>query len=482
MIEQQQATVVTYPAPEGAVGNADFSVRVRAAGGPWIGLFTYEVRVDMHQVREASMVTFDMEGSVEVEVTCHREQVRYVDIRPLAREIVPIMQDNVITFQLERPSKLSIEVNGERFHNLHLFANGLERHIPDPHGNSTHYVEAGTYLAADVVRCLNNASLRDAKVIYFGPGLHQFEDGQFFIPSGKTVYLAGGAIVVGSFMCVRVENVTIRGRGIVFLRDIAKTTYWRTVEINYSRNVTVEGIVSIDPPHYSIHLGQSENVHIRNFKSFSTRGWCDGIDMMSCSNIDIDDVFLRTSDDCIAIYGSRGAFKGDSSNIRVRNSILWADVAHPIMVGCHGDHEGDGDTIENLVFHQLDILEHHEPQDGYWGCMTINAGDKNTVRQVTFSQIRVEQFELGRLFDVRVFQNPKYNPHPGNRVERIRFEDITFDGHCDNPSIINGYDEARIVDGVHFHNLRINGRLIESLEEGNFECNAFQRNVTFSVR
>lgn len=88
MIEQQQAAIVTYPAPEGAVVNGDFSVRARTAGGSWIELFTYEVRVDMHEVREASMVTFDMEGTIEVEVTCYREQVHHVDIRPLSQGIV----------------------------------------------------------------------------------------------------------------------------------------------------------------------------------------------------------------------------------------------------------------------------------------------------------------------------------------------------------------------------------------------------------
>ncbi|MBD3922350.1 hypothetical protein H8B09_26585 [Paenibacillus sp. PR3] len=70
-------------------------------------------------------------------------------------------------------------------------------------------------------------------------------------------------------------------------------------------------------------------------------------------------------------------------------------------------------------------------------------------------------FELGRLIDVRVFHNPKYNPYPGNRIENIRFEEITFNGQCDNPSIIDGYDETRTVDGVHIHNLKINGKLIE---------------------
>ncbi|MDQ0060305.1 glycosyl hydrolase family 28 protein [Paenibacillus harenae] len=473
--------LVTYPAPEGAAGNPDFSVRVRVEGGEWQPLFVYCVRVDMHDVREASMATFDFEGAVIVEVTYNREELREAAIRPLSRQIAYGIHGDKIVFRLDRPAQLSIEANGERFHNLHLFAGRLEINQPDLGRSETLVIEPGAYAAAEWISRIEegdkNGRLSD--VIYFAPGMHRFEDGLFHVPSGRTVYLAGGAIVVGSFVCNRVENVAIRGRGIIYLRDIEKTTYWRSVQIDYSRGVTVEDIISIDPPHYSIHLGQSENVRIRNFKSFSTRGWCDGIDMMSCRDVTIEDVFLRTSDDCIAIYGSRGTFRGGSSNVSVSGAILWADVAHPIMIGVHGDHEGDGDVIERIAFDNIDILEHHEPQDGYWGCIAINAGDNNTVRDIRFDDIRIEPFELGRLFDIRVFHNPKYNPHPGKRVENIRLRNISFDGVCGNPSVIAGYDGQRTVDGVHFRNLRINGRLIGSAEAGNFELNDFASNVTF---
>jgi len=478
-----ESQIIAYPAPAEAVGNDDFTVRVRTSEGDWVSLFTYLVCVDMHDVREASMATFDFAGTVEVEVTSVRKTVASAVIRPLSKAIAHSTAGNTISFTIDRPCKLSIEINGDRFHNLHLFANALETDAPDPDSANVLYVEPGAYNAESLVISLH-ASVEDGArkdIVYFAPGLHRFEDGLFFIPSDKTVYVAGGAIVVGAFVCKHVENVAIRGRGIVYLRDIAKTTYWRTVQIDYSRNVLVEDIVSVDPPHYSIHLGQSDNVWIRNFKSFSTRGWCDGIDMMSCSNVHIEDVFLRTSDDCIAVYGSRGEFKGDTTNICVKDSILWADVAHPIMIGCHGDHEGEGDMLQNLSFSNIDILEHHEPQDGYWGCMAINAGDKNTVRNVTFSGIRIEQFEQGRLVDIRVFQNEKYNPYPGNRVENIRFEHISFNGSCGNPSVIAGFDDKRIVDGVHFRDFRINGTLIDGQEPGRFECNEYVRNVTFSA-
>jgi polygalacturonase len=189
------------------------------------------------------------------------------------------------------------------------------------------------------------------------------------------------------------------------MSDYEQATYYRGVEINYSRNIAIEGVITVDPPSSTVNIGQSEYVSIRNIKTFSTRGWTDGIDVLSSSHIEIDDVFLRTSDDCIAVYGTRTRF-----------------------------HERDGDILENLLFDNIDILEHHEPQEGYWGCMAINVGDKNTVRNVTFRNIRIEQFELGRLIDIRIYQNPKYNPCPGSRVENIRFENITFTGTCDNPS------------------------------------------------
>lgn len=75
--------------------------------------------------------------------------------------------------------------------------------------------------------------------------------------------------------------------------------------------------------------------------------------MMSCRDVLIEECFLRTSDDCIAIYGSRWDNRGDSRNITVRKTSVWADVAHPLMIGTHGDHEKDGDLIENILFEDI---------------------------------------------------------------------------------------------------------------------------------
>ena len=76
--------LVVYDAPKGAVGIDHFKVFVRIPGEPWQDLFVYEVKVDMHQVRKAAMVCFDMDGPIEVRVECRNERIRQAVIRPLS--------------------------------------------------------------------------------------------------------------------------------------------------------------------------------------------------------------------------------------------------------------------------------------------------------------------------------------------------------------------------------------------------------------
>lgn len=476
--------VITYEAPKGASANNQFAVFVRTAGQPWQELFVYEVMVDMHNVRPASMVYFDMDGAVEVKVNSRKQLIREAVIRPLSASIHYDHDEQEVRFTLDRPRKLSIEINGDRFANLHLFANPLEADVPDPDSDKVLVLNPAIHRTEDIYRLTSTPQKEGGETpdtIYFAPGMHYLEETLLRIPSGTTVYIAGGALVVGSLVCDRVRDVTIRGRGLLYLSQFHRFSAFRGIRITFSENIKVEGITTLDPPHYSIYLGQSHHVQIRNFKSFSTRGWSDGIDMMSCSHIDIEDVFLRTSDDCIAIYGSRWDYYGDTRHVSVRNSVFWADVAHPLMIGTHGNHHGDGDTISDIVFDNIDILEHHEPQLNYMGAMAINAGDSNIVRDVVYRNIRVESFELGRLIDLRVVWNKDYNPIPGRRIENIHFEDISYQGDTRNPIQIFGYDEERMLVNVTFVRLMINGRLILEPEHDLFQINDYTSGVSFDA-
>jgi hypothetical protein len=170
---------------------------------------------------------------------------------------------------------------------------------------------------------------------------------------------------------------------------------------------------------------------------------------------------MRNSDDCIAIYTHRWDFYGNCTNVTVRNSTLWADVAHPILIGTHGNPEpGKEETIENISFNNIDILNHDEPQLDYQGCMSINVSDGNLARNIRFENIRVEDFERGQLINMRVAYNKKYAKAPGRGIENVHFKDISYKGNRANISIIQGYDDSKQIKDVTFENLVINGKLI----------------------
>ncbi|MDP3916425.1 MAG: endo-polygalacturonase [Bacteroidota bacterium] len=418
--------LVVYPAPEGVAQNTDFSVKVRVPGGEWKELAEYLVKVDEvrgtgHHVENSSMCSFDFSGEVEIAVTSNKGAIQSARVRPLSYGIEPQISGNTLTFKLNQPCNLSVEVNGDIFHNLQLFANPIDEFIPDK---------------------------KDSNLIYFGPGIHKLETGKLNVPSGKTVYLAGGAVLMGQVLIEGVRDVKLLGRGII------DHSVKMGVHIANSRNVYVEGIFTTQ-----CATGGSDSVTIRNVKSISYYGWGDGMNVFASNNVLFDGVFCRNSDDCTTVYATRKGFVGGCKNITMQNSTLWADVAHPIQIGTHGN-TPNPDVIENLRYSNIDILDHKEVQIDYQGCLSINAGDNNLIRNVVFEDIRIEDFRQGQLVNLRVFFNSKYCTSPGRGIENVLFKNIIYNGKNSEISIISGYNEDRKIKDIVFENLVINGQLI----------------------
>lgn len=155
---------------------------------------------------------------------------------------------------------------------------------------------------------------------------------------------------------------------------------------------------------------------------------------------------------------------------------LWADVAHPVNIGTHGDHAYDGDVIEHITFENIDILEHHEFQPGYLGAMAISAGDKNLVRDIVFRNVRIELFEHGKVLDLQVRWNKDYNPAPGCGIGHILLEDIdVMTGDGEETSVIAGYSADYLVRDVVIRRMRRDGRIVRNLEEANILAGRLRR-------
>jgi hypothetical protein len=425
--------LVVYPIPSGVPTNSSFSVKARTPGGAWQTVPVYRARakqIDANTgsgpVFNSSVATFDFKGTVEVAVTSSKGTIGSARIRPLSYDTQYTVDGATVSFTLTEPRNLSIEVDGEIFNNLQLHANPIEENAPDPD---------------------------DPDVIYFGPGLHKTTDNVVKVASGKTLYLAGGAVLTSRVEFHEVENARIIGRGVLYNTA-------NGILVEYSRNIEIDGIMVLNPSSgYSVTVGQSKQVTVRNLHSYSHGQWGDGIDVFSSEDVLIEGVWMRNSDDCVAIYTHRWDYYGDCRNITVRNSTLWADVAHPINVGTHGNTDKP-ETLENLVFSNIDILDHREPQMDYQGCIALNPGDSNLVRNVRAQDIRVEDFRWGQLINMRIMYNTKYNTSIGRGIDGVYIKNLSYNGTHANPSIMVGYDADHAIKNVTFQNLVINGKFI----------------------
>lgn len=442
--------VYTYPAPEGAPLKHDYEVYIRPRSSEeWTRIDTYMAKVNGatpnsegtgHRISEISYAFFDFTGDVFVRVVSKHKKFNTARIRPDFKGVIANVQnDSTVQFLLFQPENLSVEFDSDTsLNNLLIFTSKPP---------------------VSKEEAERKAKAQGRRFIYFPPGFYSQADIDSMtvlsplhakgIGSKALVYLAGGSYFTGTFAIEDAEDVTILGRGIA-----RPENGYEGCHVHRSKNVLIDGMILNTCP-----VGGSDGVTLHDVRSISHPAWGDGLNVFASSNVTYDRVFCRNSDDCTTAYATRKGFSGNARNIHMKNSTLWADVAHPIFIGIHGNAER-GDTIENLTYENIDILCQSEPQTDYQGCLAINCGDNNLVRHVLFNNIRIENISQGSLLQVKVGFNQKYCKAPGRGVEDITFRNIRYYGKQPNLSLINGYDEQRKVSGITFEGLRINGKLI----------------------
>jgi len=428
-------SIYTYPAPEGAPLKHDYDVFIQPRGQKeWTKIDTYMAKVNAstgngkHQVSEISYAFFDFTGDVFVRVVCKNKKYRYARVRPDYRgTIANVQNDSVVQFLLFQPENVSVEFDGNITDNLLVFTS------------------KPTISKEDAEKAAKSQG-RDFR--YYAPGL--YTEDVIKVPSNTTVYLDGGSYFSGTFAVEDAENVSILGRGIARPQN-----GYEGCHVYRSKNVLIDGLIVNTCP-----IGESSGVTLHDVRSISHPQWGDGLNVFGgSSDILYDRVFCRNSDDCTTAYASRKGFSGSVRNVRMTNSTLWADVAHPIFIGLHGNPQV-GDSIVNLKYDNIDIICQSEPQVDYQGCMAINCGDGNFVKDVTFDNIRIEQIPQGSILQVKVGWNQKYCTAAGGGVENVLFRNIRYYGEQPNMSVITGYDAQHKVSGITFEGLKINGKKI----------------------
>ena len=427
--------VYTWAAPKGAPLKSDYEVYVKPRNAKdWTRIDTYMAKVNaptadgMHRVSEISYAMADFTGFLFVRVVAKNRKFQTARIRPdYHGTIANVKNDSTVEFMLFQPENVSVELDGDITRNLLLFT-------------------SQPAISKDEAR--KQAKRQHRKFISYAPGFYNDKD-TIYIPSNTTVYLEGGSYFTSTFVINDAENVSILGRGIA-----RPASGYEGCHVYRSKNVQIDGLVVNTCP-----VGGSCGVSLHDVRCISHPSWGDGLNVFASSDVLYDRVFCRTSDDCTTAYATRKGFSGSVRNVRMTNSMLWADAAHPIFIGLHGNAAG-GDSITDLRYDNIDILCQSEPQVDYQGCLAINCGDNNSVKRVTFDNIRIEQINQGCILQVKVSWNDKYCKAPGKGVEDVTFRNIRYYGKTPYMSLINGYDDNRKVKNVVFENLKINGQTI----------------------
>ncbi|MRW89753.1 glycoside hydrolase [Duganella sp. FT80W] len=436
--------------------NDDFTVRVRTPGGVWQDLYEYKVKVDLDNPQMASMVYFNFNGTVELAVQKNNGIFSQVRVRPEGKGVKPVVKDGIAYFTLRRPENLSVEFDDDHLHNLHVFTHAIRDDMPAVPANLNSN-DIGTAQLPDLTQ----------KTVFFGPGIHS---GEFRLRSHTTVYIHGSAILKNPLILEGVEDVKVYSDGL--FDGVDMTT------IRNARNIEIDGPIFINQPHGTMRCITSQDVTERSIRSIGAGQWSDGLGHFACERVTIADSFIRTSDDCLTFYNHRWDIWGNTRDVKVSGSTLWADIAHAVMIGIHGNtptpQHPQSEVLERLRFSDIDILDHDEDDPEYEGALGIMAGDDNLVRDVVFEDIRVDRIEEGKLFNLKIAYTAKYNTSPGLGIENVTLRNIHYTGKgSPSASAITGHDAQRKVRNITIDNVTVGGKRITGPEAGVLELNQF---------
>lgn len=460
--EVNKTKVVYYDGPSMLETSDKVSVKVENED-----LFVYETRVNHKRVFTFeysedmnAVALFDFEGKVHVDVTFNDvTEITSAKVSPLVYGIEPTASGNTLSFDLSYNDNYVVEVNGDSENVLHLFANPLET---DP--------------------ITEEEAAKDDKIIYFGPGL--YDAGAIPVETGTTVYLAGGAYVYGKIRMEDVEDVTIRGRGIIsgsIYDRRMDNEYTIPVEVRTSDNINFEGITFLDPAGWCFALYKSSNITLDNVKIITARGNGDGISVQSCSDVTVTGGFVRTWDDSLVV---KNEDRGSTKNITFDGVNVWTDLAQSMEVG----YETNGPTMEGITFKNITVIHNFHK-----AVISMHNCDDATISDVSYENITLEDGEM--LGDVRndgendffldftIAYNVEWSVSGGNRgkVNGVNVEDVKVYRIDDTViSRINGENDESSIDNVTIKNVDYAGKSINSAADLGLVSNEYVNNLSVS--
>ncbi len=381
----------------------------------------------MHAAGSYYLLNFDADfsrpGPITVSVTADDPHFwdRGVEVQPMRLGIRPVRRGATITFPLEGPQKLTISRPGDHFAEadmLFLFANPPETSRMGPHTPG---------------------------VRYYGPGVHRES---IDARSGDTIYLDGGAVILGSLNLWQVHDVHVLGRGTILYDGPQKPTDdfgwmhkrdWHSIVMDDAHNIEIDGITAIVRSRtWQVQMKNSRHIGFYNVKIVAgtpSDANQDGMDWLGGGDTTIRNSFFRASDDIFAMYSSWDGYSDaalhapgpDVTNISIENTVASTSISNVMRVAWP---EKIGNSA-HVRMRDMDILH-----TGYGDCkvpfaffeLWADPGGVGTHRDFRFENIRLEDWYS--LYQIR---------YPNPSVRDVHFDGVwAMDSPGMVPSVLQG--------------------------------------------
>lgn len=375
--------------------------------------------------KSTSWINFSFEGKVKVRVKNIKNKIDYLKVLPRNANIkINKENDSIASFMISKPGHYSVEFEKGIFidHPLLIFANPIEVNVPDKD---------------------------DPDVIYFEKGYHDIGENNV-ITKGKTVYIEGGAYLMGQFQAEDVSNIKIKGRGIISGEQYTARTKNHMITMRNANHIEMEGITMIHAPRYFVSLNGREH-HLHNLKMM---GWWFSTDGISAGdNTLIENCFFKVNDDAVKLY---------RNNTTVRNCVIWQlENGAPFMISWNGSKD-----FGNINVTDIDVIrvEHHWDNENLAVISAVHGGQAN-ISNFLFEDIRIDNSKW-RMFHLVTRPNRwgKWNPNKGS-LSNFTFKNFEYYGEQEIKSLIMGHDEKHPVDNMFFEDIFIGGKKQEQLTD-----------------
>ena len=429
-------------------------------------LFVYDVMVNHEHIWNANtqpsstpMTYFDFSGKAKIEIKMPGlpKAVESAVVLPSAYGIEPEVKDGKVSFFITEPGQYTVVFNDSVNQALHIFANPLEEDIPDKD---------------------------DPDVFWIGPG--EWVMDAIVLKDNQTLYLSGGAVLHSIVSVANAKNVRICGRGMIDGSDYPAWnqpgSYARVpIDLNHSKNVTVEGISIVNSNCWNLNSYSSRDVKIDNVKIISGRQNGDGFTFQSCTDHVVTNCFARTWDDSLVIKNYSGSTKG----ITFRNVQVWTDLAQSMEIGYETDKGLTLDPeISEVLFEDITVLYNwHKP------VISIHNSDDAYVHDITYRNITVEnafmQGDNGNNKELveMTLQNSSWSTvrDEFGTIDNVLIDGLTVINTLDGKvprSRFSGQDEEHRITNVTFRNVVIMGKPITDLKEFKLSLNDYCEGIT----